>query len=140
MSIGSTRRESALRKCAVVRTIPIALAGLLVAGVPQLRAENTASSPQKTAKQADAHWAKVSVELPVSQTPFPAGEGSVIANAQCLICHSAGMVLRQPARTQEQWKETINKMRSAYGAPLPAEQVDALAAYLSRLISDGKGS
>jgi mono/diheme cytochrome c family protein len=123
-----------------MRVIPVALAGLLAVGAPQLRAENTASSPAKTAKQSDARWSKVSVELPTSLTPFPAGEGAVIANAQCLICHSAGMVLRQPARTQEQWKETINKMRSAYGAPLPAEQVDALAAYLSRLISDGKGS
>lgn len=140
MSIGSIHRDSRLRRCAVMRVIPVALAGLLVVGAPQLRAENTASSPEKTAKQSDAHWSKVSVELPTSLTPFPAGEGAVIANAQCLICHSAGMVLRQPARTQEQWKETINKMRSAYGAPLPAEQVDALAAYLSRLISDGKGS
>ena len=140
MSIGSIHPDSGLRKCAVMRTIPVALAGLLIVGAPQLQAENTGSSPEKTAKQSDAHWSKVSVELPTSLTPFPAGEGAVIANAQCLICHSAGMVLRQPARTQEQWKETINKMRSAYGAPLPAEQVDALAAYLSRLISDGKGS
>ncbi len=140
MSIGSIHRDSGLRRYAVMRTIPVALAGLLVVGAPHLRAENTGSSPEKTAKQSDAHWSKVSVELPTSLTPFPAGEGAVIANAQCLICHSAGMVLRQPARTQEQWKETINKMRSAYGAPLPAEQIDALAAYLSRLISDGKGS
>jgi cytochrome c5 len=123
-----------------MRAIPVALAGLLVIGAAQLRAENTDSSTEKTAKQADAHWGKISVELPVSQTPFPAGEGAVIANAQCLICHSADMVLRQPARTQEQWKETINKMRSAYGAPLPAGQVDALAVYLSRLVSDGKSS
>jgi hypothetical protein len=28
---------------------------------------------------------------------------------------------------------TINKMRSAYGAWIPATQVDELAAYLSRL-------
>ena len=139
MSIG-THRDSGLRRCSVIRAIPVALAGLLVVGAPQLRAENTGSSPEKTTAQSDTHWGKVSVELPTSLTPFPAGEGAVIANAQCLICHSAGMVLRQPARTQEQWKETINKMRSAYGAPLPAEQVDALAAYLSRLISDGKGS
>ena len=139
MSIG-IHRDSGLRRCSVMRVIPVALAGLLVVGAPQLRAENTESSPQKTAKQADAQWGKVSVELPVSQTPFPAGEGSVIANAQCLICHSAGMVLRQPERTQDQWKETINKMRSSYGAPLPAEQVDALAAYLSRLIPKGQGT
>jgi cytochrome c5 len=140
MSIGSIHRDSGPRRCAAMRAIPVALAGLLVIGAPQLRAENKDSSTENTAKQSDAHWGKVSVELPVSQTPFPAGEGSVIANAQCLICHSAGMVLRQPARTQEQWKETINKMRSAYGAPLPAGQVDALAVYLSRLVSDGKGS
>ena len=137
MSIASSHRDSRRRRDAVMRAIPVALAGLLVVGAPQLRAESTGGSPEKTAKQSDAHWSKVSVELPTSLTPFPAGEGSVIANAQCLICHSAGMVLRQPARTQEQWKETINKMRSAYGAPLPAEQVDALAAYLSRLIPDG---
>jgi cytochrome c5 len=140
MSIGRIHPDSGLRKCAVMRTIPVALTGLLIVGTPQLQAENAASSPQKTAKQSDALWGKVSVELPVSQTPFPAGEGSVIANAQCLICHSAGMVLRQPARTQDQWKETINKMRSSYGAPLPAEQVDALAAYLSRLIPEGQGT
>jgi mono/diheme cytochrome c family protein len=127
MSIG-IHSDSGQRRCSVMRAMPVALAGLLVVGAPQLRAEN------------DTHWGKVSVELPTSLVPFPAGEGAVIANAQCLICHSAGMVLRQPARTQEQWKETINKMRSAYGAPLPAEQVDALAAYLSRLVSDGKGS
>lgn len=33
-----------------------------------------------------------------------------------------------------------HKMRSAYGEPLPAEQVDALAAYLSRLVPDRKSS
>jgi hypothetical protein len=31
-----------------------------------------------------------------------------------------------------QWTETINKMRSAYGAPISAGQVDELAAYLRR--------
>jgi hypothetical protein len=139
MSIG-IHRDSGLRICNLMRAMSVALAGLLVVGSPQLRAENTGSSRETTAAQSDARWGKVSVKLPTSLIPFPAGEGAVIANAQCLICHSAGMVLRQPARTQEQWKETINKMRSAYGAPLPAEQVDALAAYLSRLVSDGKGS
>ena len=139
MSIG-IHSDSGLRRSSVMRAIPVALTGLLVVGAPQLRAENTGSSPEKTTAQSDTHWGKVSVELPTSLIPFPAGEGAVIANAQCLICHSAGMVLRQPARTEEQWKETINKMRSAYGAPLPAEQVDALAAYLSRLVSEGKGS
>jgi len=50
------------------------------------------------------------------------------------------MVLRQPARTQMQWTETINKMRSAYGAPIGAGQVDALAAYLTRVVSGDSGA
>jgi mono/diheme cytochrome c family protein len=60
-------------------------------------------------------------------------EGVDIANSQCLICHSAGMVLRQPALTHDQWVAEVNKMRSSYGAPIPAEQVEALASYLASL-------
>jgi mono/diheme cytochrome c family protein len=119
-----------LRTSAVVWAAPVALAGLvLVAGAPRLQAENRSSSPAPP----DAGWTKVSVQLPTSPTLFPAGQGADIANSQCVICHSPDMVLYQPARTQEQWKETINKMRSVYGAPLPAEQVDVLATYLSQL-------
>jgi hypothetical protein len=43
------------------------------------------------------------------------------------------MVLYQPARTQDEWKVTINKMRTAYGAPIAPDQIDALAVYLSGL-------
>jgi hypothetical protein len=77
-------------------------------------------------------WSNVSVALPASETSFPPGEGAEITG-QCLICHSAGMVLRQPPLTRAQWVAEINKMRSAYGAPLPAEQVDRLADYLFRI-------
>jgi hypothetical protein len=102
-----------------VWAVPAALAGLLlVAGVPA---------------QSEVQRTKVTVQLPTNVTLFPAGQGAEIANSQCLICHSADMVLHQPTLTQEQWKATINKMRTAYGAPLPAEQVDVLATYLSRL-------
>ena len=78
-------------------------------------------------------WAPVHVDLPISETPFPPGTGSEIATSQCLICHSAGMILLQPPLTQEQWLAEINKMRSAFGAPIPANQIDALVNYLSSL-------
>ncbi|WP_261314131.1 c-type cytochrome [Burkholderia multivorans] len=68
--------------------------------------------------------------LPVSAERFPPGQGSEIANAQCLICHSTGMVTRQPPLTEKEWATISNKMRLSYGAPLPVEQVDALAKYL----------
>jgi len=40
------------------------------------------------------------------------------------------MILLQPPLTQEQWLAEINKMRSTFGAPIPASQIDALARYL----------
>jgi hypothetical protein len=46
------------------------------------------------------------------------------------MCHSAGMVLRQPPLTVDEWHTEITKMRTLFGAPIPAEQVDALARYL----------
>ncbi|HEY0746171.1 MAG TPA: cytochrome c [Steroidobacteraceae bacterium] len=104
---------------------------LLISVTPQLRAQNPAS-----AEQPDARWAKVSVVFPTGETTFPAGDGAEIANSQCVICHSAGMALRQPALSESQWRTIIDKMRTAYGAPLPAIQVDALASYLSKTISD----
>ncbi len=114
----------------------VVMALLLVLGTsPPCSAASHASPKEEGGAQAGIHWAKVSVELPTSNTLFPAGEGQAIANAQCLICHSAGMVLRQPTRTQPQWTDTINKMRSAYGAPIAPEQVDGLAAYLTRVVS-----
>ncbi|MDP9089769.1 MAG: cytochrome c [Pseudomonadota bacterium] len=104
---------------------------LLTLVAPQLWATNQAST-----EKSDTRWAKVSVVLPTSATSFPAGDGADIANSQCLVCHSAGMVLRQPALSESQWQTIINKMRIAYGAPLQADQVNALAAYLSKTISE----
>jgi mono/diheme cytochrome c family protein len=117
----------------------LALAGL-TAGIVQSQADARPGTQAKSSNSSDARWDPVSVQLPASAVQFPAGEGAAIANSQCLICHSAGMVLTQPARTEQQWKETINKMRTAYGAPLPAEQVDPLATYLSRLEPDAEAS
>jgi mono/diheme cytochrome c family protein len=98
---------------------------------------NAAPPPDKGTELRPQRWTVVKVELPVSNASFPAGAGADVANAQCLICHSAGMVLRQPPLTQKEWLGEINKMRSAFGAPLPADQVDSLAKYLQS-INDGQ--
>ncbi len=82
----------------------------------------------------------VDVSLPVSREVFPPGPGAEIANGQCLICHSAGMVMRQPPLTLREWTAINNKMRVAYGAPLPAEQVDTLAQYLYRINGRAEGA
>jgi len=35
-------------------------------------------------------------------------------------CHSADMVLNQPAISKTQWREEVEKMRTAYKAPIDA--------------------
>jgi mono/diheme cytochrome c family protein len=119
-----------LRDIALISAMPTLLGIALATGLAWTRTVDSAPAVKETVTGPVQKWAKVSVELPASQTPFPPGDGSVIANAQCLICHSAGMVLRQPPLTQDEWIGEINKMRNSFGAPLPAEQVEALALYL----------
>ena len=72
----------------------------------------------------------VSVELPNSDRMFPDGPGSQAANGNCLACHSAGMVLNQPAMSKAQWTAEVEKMRSAYKAPIDPKDLDAILDYL----------
>src|SRR3981081_1239951 len=102
-----------LRNVALISAIPVLLGIAVATG--------------KAATGPVPKWTTVAVELPASEAIFPPGNGADIANGQCLICHSAGMVLRQPPLSQDEWAGEINKMRSAYGAPIPAAQVGALA-------------
>lgn len=74
----------------------------------------------------------VSVSLPASQSVFPAGPGSELTG-KCLICHSAGMVLKQPKLSEEQWKAEITKMRNVYGAPIETSEINALTAYMTKV-------
>jgi hypothetical protein len=75
----------------------------------------------------------VTVDLPTSDRLYPDGPGSDAANAYCLVCHSAGMVLTQPAMTRATWEAEISKMRNVYKAPIPESQVQTITSYLVHL-------
>jgi mono/diheme cytochrome c family protein len=122
--------NTSLRNFVLISAVPVLLGVVLAAGLAWPRTVNSEPAAKEAVKGSVPKWVKVSVDLPTSQVSFPPGNGSVIANAHCLICHSAGMVLRQPPLTQDEWTVEINKMRNAFGAPLPADQVEALAKYL----------
>jgi hypothetical protein len=92
-----------------------------------------AGPPSGKKDAASLQWPIVRVELPAGDDTFPPGVGATIATSQCLICHSAGMVLQQPPLTKDEWRAEIVKMRSAYGAPLPDDQIDELSEYLFAL-------
>ncbi|MFD1557135.1 c-type cytochrome [Paraburkholderia silviterrae] len=75
----------------------------------------------------------VEVSFPESTTVLPPGEGAEIVNSQCVICHSAGMITRQPPLSFDQWKAEVEKMRTTYGAPLPVDQIETVARYLATI-------
>jgi hypothetical protein len=74
----------------------------------------------------------VKIDLPDSDRMFP-GPGSDAINNNCLACHSAGMVLNQPALSKQAWAAEVSKMINNYKAPVAPEDVGAIVEYLTAL-------
>jgi hypothetical protein len=72
----------------------------------------------------------VTVDLPFGDRMFPDGPGAEAVNSNCLACHSAGMVLNQPALSKTQWRTEVEKMRTAYKASIDPKDVDTIVDYL----------
>ena len=75
----------------------------------------------------------VNVDLPFGDRMFQDAPGSDLVNGNCLACHSADMVLNQPAMSKAQWRSEVEKMRTAYRAPIDPKDVDTMVDYLVRL-------
>jgi sulfite dehydrogenase len=74
----------------------------------------------------------VKIELPVETVVYKPAPGADLANAQCLTCHSAEYISTQPPLPRTFWKASVDKMIGKYGAPIPTEQVEALAEYFAK--------
>ena len=75
----------------------------------------------------------VSVKLPESERRLPDAPGATAVIDNCLGCHSAGMILNQPALPQAAWQAEVDKMRNVYKAPVDAKDVPAIVAYLTAI-------
>ena len=75
----------------------------------------------------------VKVDLPDSDKMFPDGPGSDAINNNCIACHSADMVLNQPALSKQAWAAEVNKMINNYEAPVAPEDVATIVDYLTSL-------
>ena len=73
-----------------------------------------------------------SINLPDRGARFP-GPGSDAINNNCLACHSAGMVLNQPALSAAAWRAEAEKMIHVYKAPVDEKDVPAIVDYLTRV-------
>ena len=75
----------------------------------------------------------VSVSFPHSDGTFPGGAETAAINNDCLICHSAGMVLDQATLSRAEWQGEVEKMRDSFKAPFAAEDIPAIVDYLTNL-------
>lgn len=113
------------------------LAGLILAIIGHPAPNLPAPAAGGTSQAATGGTAKftlqsVSVELPASDRDFQGADSKAI-NANCLSCHSAGMVLYQPHLGKAEWATIVEKMRHAYKAPVPGADVTAIVDYLEAM-------
>src|ERR1700754_803030 len=93
-------------------------------------------SPSAQAQQLPA-IKSVTVDLPAGDALFPGGSSADAINNNCLACHSADMVLNQPALSKPAWESEVGKMIKAYRAPIDESDVPAIVDYLVKM--KGKG-
>lgn len=73
----------------------------------------------------------IEVTLPDSSRTLPDGTGLAAVQNNCLACHSAGMILNQPAMAKAAWEAEVAKMRNVYKAPIAETEVPAIVDYLT---------
>ena len=83
--------------------------------------------------------AALRIELPAENARLERAPGSDLATAQCSACHSFDYISTQPpGKPIAFWKAEVEKMKKVYGAPIPDDQIDPIAQYLTRAYGDGK--
>jgi hypothetical protein len=103
----------------------ILLSATILLGVASMLAIAHAATPSELKP--------VKIDLPDSDKMFPDGPGADAINNNCLACHSADMVLNQPALSKQAWATEVNKMINNYKAPIAPEDVGAIVNYLTAL-------
>ena len=98
--------------------------------LPIALAAGVALSPCCAQAEGKLSLRSVSVDLPSGDRMFPGGPGADAINNNCLACHSAGMVLNQPALPKAEWQAEVDKMRATYKAPIDTKDVDGIIDYL----------
>lgn len=112
------------------------LAGVVLAiighpGPKDLPPPAAAAAPPSTNAPQAFVLKSVSVELPTSDITFPGGAAADAINANCLSCHSAGMVLTQPNLAKAAWAAEVDKMIHTFKAPIDQGNATAIVDYLS---------
>ena len=116
----------------------IGFAGVIVAGLTfGLIGRQEAPAATPVAAMGGGALTSVSFELPTSDRVFPPGPGVDVVAANCVTCHSAGMVLNQPALTRATWDAEVHKMIGVFKAPVSDADAKTIIAYLAQMKPGG---
>lgn len=115
-----------MKRVLAIGLVAVAVSGIAVLGFRVGSARHDAAPPPIMLVSA-------SITLPGDAAILPAGPHVDLVTARCTACHSAEMILTQPALSPEQWQAEIAKMREVYRAPVAARDDPAILAYLTAL-------
>lgn len=65
-----------------------------------------------------------------AEVKLPEGPGKVLVEGRCAACHDLGRVVSY-GRTRAEWDHVTRNMMARFPRPAPAQDVDAMVAYLS---------
>jgi sulfite dehydrogenase (cytochrome) subunit B len=89
--------------------------------VPVSSQNSDSLSPSDTAQ---------SVTLIHDEPALPPGPERDVFAAQCIVCHSARYISMQPHLSRKVWKSEVQKMVTAYKAPISEADQDRIVNYL----------
>jgi len=102
-----------------------------VAAVFVVRARFSDFTAAPPARQSASQLQSYAAAQPADAPIFPAGTGREVFLTRCSVCHSTALVADQPPLSEAEWIKEVNKMRVAYGAPLPDAEIVVIARYLA---------
>jgi hypothetical protein len=105
--------------------VALALAAALVLSATPALAKKKAALPPVSGP--------VSVHLPESDEVMPDRPNAEVVDRNCLSCHSVEMIENQPGLPRDVWAAEIEKMRTAFKAPIDPDDIDAMLDYLTHL-------
>lgn len=103
----------------VLMVMSLALVGVVVLASPPAQAKAPIALKSEN------------MTLPESTRTLPEGPGLATVQANCLSCHSAGMILTQPGMAKPAWAAEVAKMRNVYKAPVNEKDMPAIVDYLA---------
>jgi cytochrome c553 len=75
----------------------------------------------------------VNLNFPRSDKTFPGGAAADTINNDCLICHSAGMVLDQATLARAEWQDMVDQMHNDFKAPFAVQDSPAILDFIGNL-------